>query len=119
MDGVTYNWLGAAPGPEPVNQTSLTYTSTQSIFTFDVAGKVTMTVNFLSPVYPDDVARQSLQFSYISIKVMSADGKSHQVRTYMDVTGGMSWFYGHCFVAAFRVDDDHEQNGPAATSTKL
>ncbi|EGS20117.1 glutaminase-like protein [Thermochaetoides thermophila DSM 1495] len=87
VDGVTYNWLGAAPGPEPVNQTSLTYTSTQSIFTFDVAGKVTMTVNFLSPVYPDDVARQSLQFSYISIKVMSADGKSHQVRTYMDVTG--------------------------------
>ncbi|KAK3305377.1 uncharacterized protein B0T15DRAFT_195150 [Chaetomium strumarium] len=87
VDGVTYNWLGAAPGPAPVNQVSLEYTSTKSIFTFDVSGKVTMTVTFLSPVYPDDLARQSLQFSYISVKARSSDGASHSVQVYMDVSG--------------------------------
>jgi len=39
-------------------------------------------------VYPDDLARQSLQFSYISVKAKSADGSSHKVHVYMDVSGG-------------------------------
>ena len=88
VDGVTYNWMGGAPGPAPVNQVSLEYTSTKSIFTFDVDGKVTLTVTFLSPVYPDDMARQSQQFSYISTPAKSADGASHKVKVYMDVSGG-------------------------------
>lgn len=81
--------MGGAPGPGPVNQVSLEYTSTQSIFTFDVDGKVTLTVTFLSPVYPDDMARQSLQFSYISVKAKSSDGTPHDVQVYMDVSGGI------------------------------
>ncbi len=88
VDGVSYNWMGAYPGPSHVNQLSLEYTSTKSIFTFDVAGKVLMTVTFLSPVYPDDLARQSQQFSYISAKAKSADGAPHKVQIYMDVSGG-------------------------------
>ncbi|KAL2166674.1 hypothetical protein VTG60DRAFT_2304 [Thermothelomyces hinnuleus] len=87
VDGETYNWMGGAPGPALVDQVSLEYTSTKSIFTFDVAGKVTLTVTFLSPVYPDDMARQSQQLSYISAKVKSSDGKSHRVQIYMDVSG--------------------------------
>ncbi|EAQ84675.1 hypothetical protein CHGG_08689 [Chaetomium globosum CBS 148.51] len=87
VDGVTYNWMGGAPGPAHVNQVSLEYTSTKSIFTFDVDGKVTLTVTFLSPVYPDDMARQSQQFSYISIRAKSSDGASHKVQVYMDVSG--------------------------------
>ncbi|AEO64520.1 uncharacterized protein THITE_2110742 [Thermothielavioides terrestris NRRL 8126] len=87
VDGVTYNWMGGAPGPAPVNQVSLEYTATRSIFTFDVAGKVTMTVTFLSPVYPDDLARQSQQFSYVSVKTRSSDGQPHAVQVYMDVSG--------------------------------
>jgi hypothetical protein len=80
--------MGGAPGPPLANQVSLEYTSTRSIFTFDVAGKVTMTVTFLSPVYPDDMARQSQQFSYISVKARSSDGVPHNVQVYMDVSGG-------------------------------
>ncbi|KAJ4287091.1 hypothetical protein N0V88_007785 [Collariella sp. IMI 366227] len=87
VDGVTYNWLGAAPGPEHAKQVSLEYTSTKSIFTFDLASKVTMTVTFLSPVYPDDMGRQSQQFSYIVVKAKSADGQPHDVQVYMDVSG--------------------------------
>jgi hypothetical protein len=92
VDGVAYNWMGGAPGPAHVNQSSLEYTSTRSIFTFDVGGKVTMTVTFLSPVYPDDMARQSQQFSYISVKTRSSDGAPHNVQVYMDVSGGITLF---------------------------
>jgi hypothetical protein len=96
VDGVTYNWMGGAPGPAPVNQVSLEYTSTKSIFTFDVDGKVTLTVTFLSPVYPDDMARQSQQFSYISARAKSSDGAPHKVEVYMDVSGGaVSPFQGY------------------------
>ncbi|KAL2198179.1 hypothetical protein P885DRAFT_34650 [Corynascus similis CBS 632.67] len=87
VDGETYNWMGGAPGPALVDQVSLEYTSTKSIFTFDVAGKVTLTVTFLSPVFPDDMARQSQQFSYISAKVRCADREPHNVQVYMDVSG--------------------------------
>ncbi|KAK3316675.1 hypothetical protein B0H66DRAFT_301362 [Apodospora peruviana] len=87
VDGVAYNWLGAAPGPKVAKQLSLEYTSTKSIFTFDVDGKVTLTITFFSPVYPSDLARQSLQFSYISVKAKSSDGSSHKVQVYMDVSG--------------------------------
>jgi len=80
--------MGGAPGPTAAKQLSLEYTSTKSIFTFDVNGKVTLTVTFFSPVYPDDLARQSLQFSYISVKAKSSDGSSHKVHVYMDVSGG-------------------------------
>lgn len=80
--------MGAEPGTTLVDQVSLEYTSTRSVFTFDVAGKVTLTVTFLSPVYADDLARQSQQFSYISTKAKSADGKKHSVQVYMDVSGG-------------------------------
>ncbi|KAK4133796.1 DUF1793-domain-containing protein [Trichocladium antarcticum] len=86
VDGAAYNWMGGAPGPPSVNQLSLEYTSTKSIFSFDVGGKVILTVTFLSPVYPDDMARQSLQFSYISAKARSSDGAPHKVQIYMDVS---------------------------------
>ncbi|KAL1872452.1 hypothetical protein VTK73DRAFT_1489 [Phialemonium thermophilum] len=87
VDGATYNWMGAAPGPQNVDQVSVEYTSTKTIFTFDVAGAVTLTATFLSPVYPDDLAKQSQQFSYVSLKAKSSDGAAHSVQVYMDVTG--------------------------------
>ncbi|KAK4194579.1 hypothetical protein QBC40DRAFT_319021 [Triangularia verruculosa] len=86
VDGVAYNWMGGAPGPGPVDQLSMEYTSTKSIFTFDVAQKVKLTVTFLSPVYPDDMQRQSLQFSYVTVTAKSSDGASHKVQVYMDVS---------------------------------
>lgn len=116
MDGETYNWMGGAPGPALVDQVSLEYTSTKSIFTFDVAGKVTLTVTFLSPVFPDDMARQSQQFSYISAKVRCADREPHNVQVYMDVSGGVlsaSTGFDSSLTAILL------QNGPAGTTRRL
>lgn len=88
VDGDVFNWAGAAAGPSAANQTSATFTSTKTVFTFDVNSKVTLTATFLSPVYPNDMLKQSLQYSYIDVAVVSNDGASHEVQVYLDVTGG-------------------------------
>ncbi|KAH8892980.1 DUF1793-domain-containing protein [Thozetella sp. PMI_491] len=87
VDGTSYNWMGGAPGPALVTQTSFEYTATRSIFKFNVANKVEMTATFLSPVYPDDLVKKSLQASYVEVSVVTTDGGSHNVSVYMDVTG--------------------------------
>lgn len=90
VDGAVYNWMGAAPGPAVANQTSATYTSTNTVFTFDVEGKVTLKATFLSPVYPNDLLKQSLQHSYIDVTAVSADGASHSVQVYLDSSGELA-----------------------------
>lgn len=75
-------------GVATASQTAFTYTSTKSIFTFDVNGQVTMNVTFLSPLYPNDFKRQSLVFSYLDVAVESADGNSHDVQLYADISAG-------------------------------
>lgn len=88
VDGKAYAWMGGAPGFELAKQVSLRYTSTKSEFVFDIDGKVHLTVTFLSPVYPDDLARQSQQLSYVSLKVACSDAQKRNVQVYMDVSGG-------------------------------
>lgn len=76
------------PLPKVADQTSLAYTSTRSIFQFDVGGLVTLTVRFLSPISPDDLTRQSAPVSYMSTSVKSQDGNEHDVQIYTDMTAG-------------------------------
>ncbi|KAB5554833.1 hypothetical protein GE09DRAFT_141790 [Coniochaeta sp. 2T2.1] len=103
VDGTAYTWLGGAPGPSAVEQISAEYTSTKTIFTFNVADKVTLTATFFSPVYPDDLAKQSQQFSYVTANAVASDGATHSVQVYMDVSGEwasgdtsqvITWDYG-------------------------
>lgn len=76
------------PGPQAVNQTAYEYTTTKSIFTFNVDNLVEMTVTFLSPITPDDFKRQSLIFSYLNVDVKSLDGHTHDVQLYADISAG-------------------------------
>ena len=76
------------PGPQSVTQTAFEYTSTKSIFTMDVGGKVEMKITFISPVTPEDRKRQSLIFSYLDVQVTSSDGASHDVQLYTDISAG-------------------------------
>lgn len=89
VDSVTYTWMGAPSGPQTVTQTAFSYTSTRSIFTMNVGGKVEMTITFLSPITPDDQKRQSLIFSYMDVAVKSIDGGAHNVQLYTDISAGM------------------------------
>ncbi|OTA70540.1 glutaminase A [Hypoxylon sp. EC38] len=86
VDGKAYNWLGAPPGADLVDQTDFSYTSTRSTFVMNVGGKVEMNITFLSPVTPSDLRRQSLVFSYLDVAVHSLDGANHDVQLYADVS---------------------------------
>lgn len=80
--------MGGAPGAPTVDQLSMDYTSTRSNFYMSVGGKVSMNIEFLSPVYPEDLRRQSIPFSYLNVAVQSLDGAPHSVQVYADVSGG-------------------------------
>jgi hypothetical protein len=81
--------MGNPIGPSlTVTQTAFEYTSTRSIFTMDVNGTVEMTITFLSPVYPDDLMRASLPYTYMEVDVHSVDGKEHDVQLYSDISAG-------------------------------
>ena len=89
VDGTSYTWMGdPTPFPTNVNQTSFEYTSTRSTFIMDVGGVVEMNITFLSPLFPTDMMRQSLLFSYLDVLVSSSDGSAHDVQLYADITAG-------------------------------
>lgn len=91
VDGTSYVWMGSpANVGDPVTQTDFEYTTTRSVFTMNVAGKVEMNVTFLSPIYPDDQKRQTLVFTYLDVAVQSLDGNSHAVQLYADISAGTS-----------------------------
>ncbi|KAH8120127.1 DUF1793-domain-containing protein [Phellopilus nigrolimitatus] len=96
VDGTVYNFLGAptvsGADTTKATQKSLEFTATQSTFVM-TAGPVDLTVLFLSPVEPNDLVRQSLPFSYLSLAAASNDGKSHSVQVYTDITG--EWITGN------------------------
>ena len=54
----------------------------------NVADVVTMNITFLSPVFPTDLKRQSLPFSYLDVVVASMDGATHDVQLYTDISAG-------------------------------
>ncbi|KAI4746505.1 glutaminase A [Aureobasidium sp. EXF-12298] len=84
--GAAVTWMGAPDGPPLATQTNFEYTSTRSVFTFSVDGKVGMNVTFLSPVEPTDLKRQSIPASYMNVEVFSIDGAEHRVQLYSDVS---------------------------------
>jgi hypothetical protein len=80
--------ISGVPGIPNAVQTSVEYTSTKSIFQLNVGGKVKMEVTFLSPVTPNNLKLQSLPFSYMNVKLHSADGQKHDVQLYSDISAG-------------------------------
>jgi hypothetical protein len=90
--------MGRVPGVKNAIQESLHYTSTKSIFTIDVDGKVRLVVTFMSPVTPKDLKLQSLVFSYLNVEVRPLDGREHQVELYSDISAGQGhvWSPSHC-----------------------
>ena len=96
IDGTPYLFAGAPSLPNGptltvMNQISLEVTATRSIFVL-AGGGVNLTVTFFSPVDPDDLKRQCVPFSYITIQAASSDGDSHAVEVYFDISG--EWAHG-------------------------
>ena len=109
IDGASYMFSGAptivldAPngGHSPqttvsgfeaaMGQTGLEVTATRSIFTLR-GGGIELTVEYLSPVEPGDLRRQSVPMGYVLTGARSLDGSPHSVSVYMDITG--EWLSG-------------------------
>jgi hypothetical protein len=90
IDGQVYAWAGqpAVNGAAvtPLTQTSLQVTATRSVFTLN-AGGVELTAEWLSPIEPGDLRRQSAPFTLLTVFVRAADGATHDVQLYADITG--------------------------------
>ncbi len=85
IDGQVYAWAGQ-PGATALTQTSLRVTATRSIFTLN-AGGVELTAEWLSPIEPGDLKRESVPFTLLTVSVRAIDGAAHTVRLYADITG--------------------------------
>jgi Domain of unknown function (DUF5127)/Domain of unknown function (DUF4965)/Domain of unknown function (DUF1793)/Domain of unknown function (DUF4964) len=90
IDGKVYAWAGQpeinGAAAAPLTQTSLQVTATRSVFTL-TAGGVELTAEWLSPIEPDDLKRESLPFTLLTIEVRAIDEASHDVQVYADLTG--------------------------------
>ncbi|KAK7470513.1 hypothetical protein VKT23_001939 [Stygiomarasmius scandens] len=95
VDGKAFSILGNAGVPatfEKAVQKSSHFTSTQSAFVL-AAGPVDVMVTFLSPVEPDDLAKQSFPFAYMAVTASATDGNTHSVQVYSDISG--EWVSGN------------------------
>ena len=91
VDGQPFVFLGnpLAGGKSiapSMTQTGLTVTPTQSRYVLQ-GGGVTLHLDFLSPVEPNDLRRMSVPLGYVFASAQSADGKPHTVSLYFDITG--------------------------------
>ena len=95
IDGTAYAFLGAPANPTTtlatMGFTGRTMTPTKTEYVF-AAGGVSLTVDFLSPVEPADLKRQSTPVGYVTASVASTDKATHAVSLYFDVSG--EWAHG-------------------------
>jgi glutaminase A-like protein/uncharacterized protein DUF5127/uncharacterized protein DUF4964 len=93
IDGQVYAWAGqpevGGAAAAPLTQTSLEVTATRSVFTLR-AGGVQLTAEWLSPIEPGDLRRQSAPFTLLTVSVRATDGARHDVQLYADITGEWS-----------------------------
>jgi len=73
--------------PAAINS-SFVHTTAESRFTFtNDPPTVSIEANFISPITPADIFRQSIPFSYLKLTVNSLDDKPHYVQVYTEVNG--------------------------------
>ncbi|HLI58462.1 MAG TPA: DUF5127 domain-containing protein [Solirubrobacteraceae bacterium] len=92
IDGASFVFAGD-PGiaGAALEQTHLTLTATRSVFTLQ-GGGVRITLEYLSPIEPGDLRRQSIPMAWVLVTARSIDGRSHAVSVYLDVSG--EWLSG-------------------------
>jgi hypothetical protein len=94
IDGTSFVFAGdpsIGDALSALEQTHLTLTATRSVFTLQ-AGGVQITLEYLSPIEPGDLQRQSIPMAWVLVTAQSIDGASHDVSLYLDVSG--EWLSG-------------------------
>lgn len=96
VDGETFTWMGAPKDVQLANQVAYEYTATKSVFTIEVADKVTVKITFTSPLTPRDFKRQALVFSYMHVEVEALNSTRHDVQVYTDISAGKAFCGRYC-----------------------
>lgn len=94
IDGTSFVFAGDPSGAgagAALEQTQLTLTATRSVFTLQSRG-VQITLEYLSPIEPGDLQRQSIPMAWVLVTARSIDGASHDVSLYLDISG--EWLSG-------------------------
>jgi len=90
VDGQPARFMGRDPRHLPAaNQVSLDLTCTRSIYRFEFQG-VELEVEFLSPLFPDDLDLLTRPVTYIQFEAKSCDGNAHQVEIYLDCSASLA-----------------------------
>jgi hypothetical protein len=74
-----------------LDQTNLRITATRSVFTLQ-GGGVQIALEYLSPIEPGDLRRQSIPMAWVLVSAQSIDGSSHDVSVFLDISG--EWLSG-------------------------
>ncbi|TCD67397.1 hypothetical protein EIP91_012432 [Steccherinum ochraceum] len=94
VDGMAYEWMG---GDQPsFNSTAVLgweVTPTRTIYRFQAGTSMQVNITFLTPIEVDDLVKQSIPFSYFYLDAVSMDGQTHELQTYVDISG--EWASGN------------------------
>jgi len=102
IDGVAYRWSGGSPRSAPaMEQRSVVVHPTRTIYTFEAAG-IELIVEFLSPLFADDLEMLTRPVTYINLEARAVDGAPHKVEAYLDVNGEWCTDAAHQPVFAYR-----------------
>ncbi|KAK5130486.1 hypothetical protein LTR08_002008 [Meristemomyces frigidus] len=91
VDGQAYSLFGVpipGSGVKAASLQSAEYTATHTTFTLS-AGPASFVLDFMSPIAPLDLVRQSLPFSYITVSACGINGATPDVQVYSDIDN--SW----------------------------
>ncbi|MEO2005305.1 MAG: DUF4965 domain-containing protein [Candidatus Poribacteria bacterium] len=106
VDGSAFRLMGDAPADLPaLPQTSVVVLPTRTICEFRGHG-VALTLTFLTPVLPDDIAILSRPVTYLRWGVESTDGDAHDVSAYFSASGELAVNTPDQEVCWDRVDSD-------------
>lgn len=84
VDGQTFRLMGAQPEESAsLPQTGVLVLPTRTIYTF-ANEKVQVQMVFLTPAIPSDIEVLSRPVTYVTYRVRSQDGKTHNVQLYAD-----------------------------------
>ena len=90
IDGKTYRLMGANPTfVEPMKQLSLKVLPTNTIYQFGGSG-IRLSMIFTSPLLVKDIDILSRPVTYVTWKIESTDGKTHDIQLYFDCGSELS-----------------------------
>ncbi len=93
VDEKNYRFLGAMPrrdnGVTSLKQVSVSITPTRTTVVL-TSPEIELDMEFMNPLFPDDLARLSRPVTYLTWNVKSRDNREHRVTVYFEASGNLA-----------------------------